>query len=395
MDDLKFLSSERVKNFIRENEQADIQKLILNPPGEFKDRIALIADQIISRKKAKDKLSTWYNCGEAILPPPLSLEQSSSTLTAHYKSGLLSGDRLIDLTGGMGVDLLALSARFREVSYVEQSEWLCELFRHNSPLFTDSAIRIHHQSAEAFLEDFRGKATFFMDPARRDDQSKKRVFLFDDCSPNVLSLLPLLRLKARQVLIKAAPMIDISLGIRQLENVTAVHVVSVRNECKEVLFKLDFEYRRAEPPEIVCINLTNQGEERLVFRLDMEKTIDPPVANPMQYLYDPNAAILKAGAFRTLTAHFPIQKLAPNTHLYTSDRFIEGFPGRIFEVMTTNAGKADLNSLKQANILTRNYPLRPEAIRKKYKLKDGGELFLIGCRDMNGRSILILGRRLR
>ena len=252
--DRRVYQTERVKQFISDNLNTDAQKLLLNPPSAFKEHIGFIVDQIISRKKAKTKLPDWYSNLDLIMPPPLSLEQCSSPTTSAYKAGLIQGDVLVDLTGGMGVDTLAFAERFQEVHYVEMNQSIGQVFEHNREVLKKENIQTHHHTSEEFLASFSSKACFFMDPARRDEY-KSRVFRFEDCSPNILELLPQFEQKAQRVLIKAAPMIDISLGIKQLEHVSEVHVVSVKNEVKEVLFLLDFEEPPLQEPIIKCINL--------------------------------------------------------------------------------------------------------------------------------------------
>lgn len=382
MDELSFLASEEVKKFIETHLDSDPQRLLLNPPTNWKEQTPLLADQLISRQKAKNKLPDWYHSQSLIFPPPLSVEQSSSPEAATYKADLLSGSHLVDLTGGMGVDCLALSTRFNNTTYVEQDSWLCRLFAYNQKHLGIGAIEVVHQPAEQFLQTFEGKACFFIDPARRDS-SQKKVFRFEDCIPSMAELLPAFRTHASKVLIKAAPLIDLTQGIRELENVLAIHVVSIRNECKEVLFLLDFGQQAPQIPTIHCVNLANKQSMPFTFTLEEEKQTKIEYADAGNYLYDPNASILKAGAFKSITKRYPVKKLSANTHLYTSDQLIKDFPGRSFKVIDTSLGKSALKALDQLNVITKNHPLKPEEVRKKYGIKDGGEQFLVGFRDQN------------
>ncbi len=232
------LTSEIFAQFVKDHENEDVSKLLLSKAPEGID-LKEAADQILSRRKAKDKLPRWLASRGLVFPPPLSIEQSSSEAAANYKKNILKGDHLVDLTGGMGVDLLTLSDQFSQATHVEIDPWLSEIFAHNSKLLSQNPIAAVNTSAEEFLDSFERKATFFIDPARRDSD-KKKVFLFEDCSPNVVAMLPAFKAKAEKVLVKAAPMIDITLGISQLQYVSEVHVVSVNNECKEVLFLARF-----------------------------------------------------------------------------------------------------------------------------------------------------------
>lgn len=392
MEKIQWIGSLEVSRFIHENLESDINKLLLNPPAEFKENINEIADQIISRRKAKTKLPDWYANQQLVMPPPLSLEQSSSIPTANYKQTLLKGTSLIDLTGGMGIDTIALAENFERTTYVEQDPWLCEIFAHNAKVLSRQHIQVECTSAEQFLESFKGKATFYIDPARRDRQQKK-VFHFENCTPDVTSLLPLFIRKAHQVLIKAAPLIDLTLGIQQLQYVHDVHVVSVKNEVKEVLFLLDFQ-KKPTVPQIHCINLQSD-QPPFEFRFSEEKKAEAHFGPPASYLYDPNSAILKGGAFKLAAVRFGLKKLAPNTHLYTSENFIPGFPGRIFEVVNSNCSKQDVSKIipgGQANVITKNHPMKPEELKKVLKLKDGGNWYVIGYRDQQDRPLLMVGK---
>jgi hypothetical protein len=389
-DRLEILCKPEIRKFIQDNLQSDTNSLLLNPPSEFKEHITLIVDQIISRRKAKTKLPDWFANQDLIMPPPLSLEQCSSKSTAVYKQQFLSGEHLIDLTGGMGIDTIALSENFNFTTYVEQNDWICDVFEFNAKQLGKN-IESLNRNADGVLAELETKAHIFIDPARRDE-NKKQVFHFENCSPNLIELLPLLRQKADKVLVKAAPMIDISLGIQQLKFVSEVHVVSVKNEVKEVLFFLEF--RNTIEPKITCVNLeTNQP--KFTFYISQEKEASATIGAARKYLYDPNASILKAGAFKSVANTYNLIKLGINTHLYSSDDYIENFPGRIFEVVKADCSKKDISQLitdGKANIITKNYPMKPEELKKKFKIKDGGDWFLFGYRDVKNKANLTLSR---
>ncbi|WP_421873897.1 THUMP-like domain-containing protein [Marinoscillum sp.] len=383
---------EEVKQFISDNLNADVQKFLLNPPAEFKEHIEFIVDQIISRRKAKTKLPDWYSNRDLIMPPPLSLEQCSSPATSAYKAGLIQGEVLVDLTGGMGVDTLAFAELYQQVHYVEMNKDLYEVFEHNKKVLGKN-IATYNLTSEAYLNSFSDKACFFVDPARRD-VNKSRVFRFEDCSPNILELLPQFKQKAQQVLVKAAPMIDISLGIKQLDQVREVHVVSLKNEVKEVLFLLDFEREHPNSPIIKCINLESE-QSSFEFKKEEELGARSQMGELKKYLYDPNASILKAGAFRLIGNRFDLTKLGTNTHLYTSDQLIDDFPGRVWEVLATEVNKKSIGRILPmdiANVITKNHPQKPEELKKKLKIKDGGEYFVIGFRDLKDRAQLCIAK---
>lgn len=377
--------------FAREHEEADLTRLLLGQPPPGIDAKAAV-EQIQSRRKARTKLPDWHRTAGIFFPPPLSVEQASSLATARYKAELLHGRHLVDLTGGMGVDVLALAARFRSATYVEADAHLCRVFAHNAPLLSEHPPTVVHADAESFVRDFTGTAAFFVDPARRDD-ARRRVFLFEDCRPDVLALLPRLRGKAQPLMIKASPMIDVSEAIRQLGAVREVHVVSVGGDCKEVLLLVDFAAR--DEPTICCVNLDERsGGQRFDFTFGEERAAAPPLADPGRYLYDPNTSIRKAGAFKSVALRYGLARLAPSTHLYTSDELIRDFPGRTFEI-EAEAGKRTRRELPEgrASVISRNHPLSADRLRQRLRLKDGGAHWVIGFRDGRGRARAVIARR--
>ncbi|MEQ9468805.1 MAG: hypothetical protein RLN88_15455 [Ekhidna sp.] len=394
MDDrLDFLSQDAVKAFIKENQNADPSQLILNPPSGFKEHIKEISSQILARQKAKGKLDSWSGNFDLIMPPPLSIEQASSEATCAYKQQLVSGKTLIDLTGGMGVDCLALSQSFNHTIYVEQQKNLCDLFAQNSNVL-GREIDIVHNSAEAFLNDYHGELeeTFiYLDPARRDDH-KNKVFRIEDCSPDVAELLPKLAEKASKVLIKFSPILDITSIVEAISQTSEVHIVSVKNDCKEILVYIDFSV--VKNPSIRCVNLeSNQPDYR--FDFESEKKQVSSYSNPKTYIYEPNSSVMKAGAFKKVGVEFGLEKLEENTHLYTSDDAISSFPGRTFRVVSADV-KKEISKYApggKINVITRNYPLSAPELKKKWKLKDGGDYFLIAFRNLHSKPQMVIAER--
>ncbi len=387
---IDFLSTKEVVDFIQENVNTDTNQLVLNPPKTFQENIRLIADQIIARRKAKGKLDEWADNYKLIFPPPLSVEQASSKITAEYKRNLIEGDKLIDLTGGIGIDCISLSENFNKTIYVEQSEALCRLFTHNQQVLKKS-ITVVNEEAKKFVGEFKGKATIFIDPARRD-AAKSKVFKLEESSPNILELVPELRKKAIKVLIKLSPLIDIKGTLREIGNIKEVHVVSVKNDCKEVLLLIDFDFEGET--EIHTMNL-GSDQPSFSFSQAEEKASQLHFSNFSRFIYEPNTSILKAGAFKSIAVSYALAKIAPNTHLYTSDRVINEFPGKIFEILSTN-GKKELEEYaidNKINVITRNYTCNATELKKKYKLKDGGENFLIGFRDNHNKPLLIIAKK--
>lgn len=355
--------------------------------------------QIEGRERTADKLPTFASIPDWWYPVRLSCEQCSSELTARYKASLLSPlalgegkeERFLDLTGGYGVDTYFLSEQFIHTDYVEQNEELCRIAAHNFALSQKSkverqklSIAIHNTTAEDFLLSSpcgeAGWGLIFLDPARRDSHGSK-VFRIEDCTPNVVELLPTLLAHSKRLLIKLSPMLDLTQAVTSLSQVNwDIHIVAIKNEVKEVLLL------SGGTGQITTINLA-QKDQAFVFTREEEQHCgldirDGKLAN---YLYEPNAAILKAGAYKLVAQRFGLHKLDVNTHLYTSRQFIENFPGRVWRI-------TEKQNLKQANVLTRNYPLTPEQLKKKLHLRDGGTAFVIGCR-VAGKPTLLYAER--
>ena len=355
--------------------------------------------QIEGRERTADKLPTFASIPDWWYPVRLSCEQCSSELTARYKASLLSPlalgegkeERFLDLTGGYGVDTYFLSEQFTHTDYVEQNEELCRIAAHNFALSQKSnvarqklSIATHNTTAEDVLLSSpcgeAGWGLIFLDPARRDSHGSK-VFRIEDCTPNVVELLPTLLAHSKRLLIKLSPMLDLTQAVTSLSQVNwDIHIVAIKNEVKEVLLL------SGGTGQITTIDLA-QKDQAFVFTREEEQHCgldirDGKLAN---YLYEPNAAILKAGAYKLVAQRFGLHKLDVNTHLYTSRQFIENFPGRVWRI-------TEKQNLKQANVLTRNYPLTPEQLKKKLHLRDGGTAFVIGCR-VAGKPTLLYAER--
>ncbi len=390
------LLRKEVQQFIIDNEHADPFELSLKNKALFGLPTQLIADQIAARKKAKSKLPEWFNTKGIVYPPLLSMEQCSSEETAVHKSKIISGSRLIDLTGGTGVDTFYLSKVFKKVIYVERSDTLCEIAKHNFKILGAENITVINADSEEFIKSYEKKSdAVFIDPARRDESNKK-VFMWSDCEPNIIGLQPQLFTVANQVLIKASPLLDISAGSKDLINVSATHVVSVKNECKEVLFLLD-EHRQTN--NIHATNYTVNGISNFGFTLEEEQSTQAIYSEPKSYLYEPNSSVLKSGAFKILCQRFDVGKLHLNSHLYTSEDFIPDFPGRIFMINhVTRYNKKELLKLipdKKANITTRNFPEEVAAIRKKTGIKAGGNTYLYATTVLSDQKVMLICTKAR
>jgi hypothetical protein len=394
------LSSLEVQSFIRHHELADISELLLKHRRFQNVPMALIAEQIVARKKAKEKLPTYYQTDSIIYPPMLSVEQCSSEQTAYFKSTLAETlvkhkETCLDLTGGFGVDSFFFNKIFQQVHYVEPNERLLEIARHNHRLLKADSIVHHHLHAEEFLRSNNQNFDFiYIDPSRRVSGNRK-VFSFTDCEPDITVLLPNILEITGHVLIKASPLLDLQRGWKSLLSVKGIFVIAVENECKEVLFYCEKNF--TGEPVIEAIHLSRGNiSNRLHFTSSSERSATPMYSQPLLFLYEPNVAILKAGAFKTVGTRYNLFKIHPHTHLYTSETLDSNFPGRIFRIIAHV--KPDSKSLGgyfpqgKANIMTRNYPLTVKDLRNKTRLNDGGDSFLIGFSGSEKKFLVVAER---
>lgn len=343
--------------------------------------------QVEGRERTADKLPTFATIEDWWYPVRLSCEQCSSELTARYKASLVSGEKMVDLTAGYGVDTYFLSEKFQQADYVEQNAELCRIAAHNFSL-QKSAISIQNCTAEAFLASAGQYDLIFLDPARRDSHGGK-VFRLADCTPNIVELLPSLLQHGKRLMLKLSPMLDISQAIKELSAVNwDIHVIAIKNEVKEVLLLSE------GTGKITAIDLA-EPEKAFVFTRKEEQDCPSGIEDwrlnieDFTYLYEPNAAILKAGAYKLVAERFGLQKLDVNTHLYASDTLIEKFPGRVWKIKEIINHKF---AIINANVICRNYPITPEQLKKKLHLRDGGTAFVIGCR-VNGKTTLFYAER--
>lgn len=393
--------TQQQKEFIRQNEHKDVRELALKlDKTKYRELdVEFVLKQISGRQTAKGKLPIWFANDEIIYPVHLSLEQASSEATAKYKASLIpDGNKaLVDLTGGMGVDFAFLSQRFVKSVYVEQNRELCDIAKHNFEVLGLQNVVIENSTSESYLEKTSEMDVIFLDPSRRDDIGRK-VVRIEDCSPNILEIQDLLLKKSKLILVKFSPMLDISLTVKSLKNVKEVHVVSVENECKELLFLLS---SKAETTTYITVDLDkNRDIEKSYFTLEEEQDVEISYANTIEkYLYEPNASILKAGGFKSVAKQFDIKKLHASSHLYTFDTPIQDFPGRVFEVKnwftpSKKNIKSFLSETKKANITVRNFPMSVTEIRKKTGLKEGGGVYLFATTLVNGEKVWVLCRKI-
>ena len=390
------ISSETLR-FIEENVRADVRSLALQAKKYPQVDMAMAVVQIAGRQIAEAKVPSWYHTEGLLYPKHLSMEQCSSEATAIYKAGLVEGDSFADLTGGFGIDCSFLSRKFKQADYVERQAELCELAKHNFPLLGLS-IGVHNEDGVEYLKQMQPVDCLFLDPARRDGHGGKTVAIAD-CEPDVSALEDLLVEKAKKVMVKLSPMLDLSLALKHLKYVREVHIVSVNNECKELLLILQKE---SASPDITihCEHIVNASEHQsFSFTQEQERTSDCPLATEVgAYLYEPNASILKAGAYRSLTQTYACKKLHASSHLYTSEQFIEDFPGRRFRVEAVSGfGKKELKEflqgMEKANLTIRNFPSSVADLRKRLKLKEGGEDYVFATTLADESKVMIKCRK--
>lgn len=384
--------SQSTIEFIRAHSRDDVRLLALQAPRYPDVDMPAAIVQIAGRQAAANKIPSWQSIEELWYPRHLSMEQCSSEMTAQYKSTLADGETLTDLTGGFGIDCAFMASRFRKVSYVERQEELCEIAKHNFPLLGLKHIMVYNEDGVAHLQKMEPVDCIFIDPARRNEHGGKTIAI-SDCEPDVEELEELLLSKGKQIIIKLSPMLDLTLALKSMKHVREVHVISVNNECKELLLIIGNEPSQLIP--IHCINLTPKEKQTFTFTREEELTSECLYTKELgKYLYEPNASILKAGAFRSIASRYEVKKLHPNSHLYTSDLWIENFPGRSFLItgqcsFNKKEIKETIGELKKANITVRNFPATVAEIRKRTKLSDGGEVYLFATTLSNEQKVFI------
>ena len=377
-----------VQDYIQKNLTADVNQIALAKSAFEGITSAELATQITAKKKAEKKLPTWFKTANIYYPPVLSIEQTSSEITARYKSKLVRGNSLIDVTGGFGVDAYYFSKSAGQVTHCEINSELSAIAQHNAKALKAAHIDFKATDGIAYVNTTEKHFdTIYVDPARRAEKGK--VFMLKDCSPDVVSILDTLLEKSARIIIKAAPLLDISAGLSELKQVSEIHIVSVKNECKELLWVIDRGFDGIT--QIIAVTL-NEIEKVFSFYRSLAQA---PVSFsagllPSDYLYEPDAALLKSGAFNLIGSTYDLSKLHPQTQLYISGSINKDFPGRIFkiEAILTTAELKKAGNLT-GNVIVRNYPAKPEDLVKKYKIKADKDQFLIFTKVANGENIVL------
>lgn len=384
----KALLKPKIQEFIRKNLRSDLTGLVLKGSPFIEVSPAELAMQISGLKTAKKKLPTWFDTANIYFPPKLNLEQTSSEITAKYKASHIHGERLIDLTGGFGIDDHFFAESFKEVVYCEINEELAEIAKHNFKQLKKDNIQVIPGDGIKTLEmSDKNFDVIYADPARRDDQGGK-VFKLADCLPNIPANLELLLSKTDRILIKTSPLLDITAGLEELKYVSEIHIVAVNNEVKELLWFMYKDFSGS--PQIKTINFNKSQIE--VFSGSMKDKPELNLSLPKKYLYEPNAAIMKSGLFEILAEKTQTYKLHKNSHLFTSEE-LKKFPGRVFEVIDIKDFKPSLLKkefkFKKANVTTRNFPENVSGLRKLFKLKDGGDRYLFFTTNSEDKKIVL------
>ena len=426
--------NEKTWKFIREHADEDVRKVALLGTKDPEVDLKMALQQIAGRQTARKKLPTWAEMEGIIYPPHLNMEQCSSELTARYKAELVMGDecsvlddsaKFVDMTGGFGVDFYWIakaisqhpSPNTQQLIYIEQNETLCAIAQHN---FAQLGLNCTAYCCDTttYLTKMPHACLVFLDPARRNEHGG-RTYGIADCSPNVLELLPMLMEKADRMLLKLSPMLDWRKAVDDLTQqgaqVHSVHIVSVDNECKELLIQVTNNKGERKNDavgalQVICVNLLSNGERQVLtfggqspyttHTQDSPRQSDSQFSIPnSQFLYEPNASIMKAGYFAELEQRYPVRQVAHNSHLFLSTDNIDGFPGRTFEIQAISSmNKKEINqkltAVESANIAVRNFPMSADQLRKKLKLKDGGNTYIFATTMSDGEHKLFICRKI-
>lgn len=385
----KLILNTGVQDFIENNLNTDIVSVLLQKQVFEGVSQKELATQLEAKKKSRSKLPTWFATPKVYYPNKLNIEQTSSEGAAEYKSRLVSGKNLLDLTGGFGVDSFYFAKKMECVFHCEKNAKLSEIAAYNFTVLGAQNIKAYTGDGLQFLTvSNRHYDWIYVDPSRRHDV-KGKVFLLKDCEPNLPEKLSLLFSKSKNVLIKTSPLLDIKQGISELEYIKEIHVVAIQNEVKELLFVL--EHKCSNDIVVNTINLNKDIVQEFSFELEKESVVEVTYQLPQAFLYEPNSAILKSGGFKSIGVEFELHKLHQHSHLYTSDKLLD-FPGRCFKIeKVLPYTKKNLQSYrnKKVNITTRNFPVSVADLRKKFKLKDGGEDYLFFSKNHLDDLIII------
>ena len=389
-----------LRDFIQEHMNDDTAELLLAARKYLGIDVPFAVEQIEARRRLKGKLPEWYGNADLIMGGRVPAEQCSSEQTARYKRSIIEGQSLCDMTGGMGVDFWYMSEGMERAIYTERSEWLCEVAKHNFQMLQTLRPEYVIRCGDGRKLPIPSVDVIYLDPARRAGDGS-RVYAMEECEPNIVEWQDELLQHAKTVLVKLSPMVDLTDVMRKLKGVTEVHIVAVKNECKEVLVKQAYalgDFPHAECVTMHCVDFVGEKVIHYTTKFPDEMDVLVSAGGVKHYLYEPDVTLMKAQAFGSLCHRFNVRQLEIGTHLMTSDEFIPDFPGRIFEVeekipFSSKVLKGLKKAISQANIATRNFMLTADELRKKTGIKDGGEVYLFGAKVKDVGQMLLKCRK--
>ena len=380
------LIQQEVQEYIK-NYRQELSRLAFSGSPFSQVSTKELLQQIQSRQKAKAKLPTWFDTPCIIYPAKLNLEQTSSEATAAYKQQIVEGNTLADITGGFGIDSYYFAQNFKQVSHFEIQEHLYHIVTHNLKHLPNKRFKSQLKDGLKAIED-KTFDVIYADPSRRH-HSKGKVFFLEDCEPNIPKNIDYLLQRCKTLVVKTSPMLDISVALKALQHVSQIHIVALQNEVKEVLWKLNKE--SVNTPEVHTVNISNTRTQKFSFMWGSEAKAH--FSSPLTYLYEPNAAILKSGAFNQVCQVFDLFKLHKHSHLYTSHELID-FPGRRFtieKVIPYSKKQMRLGiDFNKANISVRNFPETVAKLQEKWKLQQGGNRYLFFTTIENDKKIVLI-----
>lgn len=393
--------NEATLEFIRIHADEDVRQLAFLGKKNPEVDMAYALDQIAGRQKARVKIPSWASIDGIVYPPHISMEQCSSEQTARYKARIAgNGEKIVDLTAGFGVDMAFMSAGFKQAVHVEMQPQLCAISSENYKCLGLNHVQVVCSDGVGYLHQMEHADLIFIDPARRD-QHGARTYGIADCTPNVLEIIDEMLQKADRVMIKLSPMLDWQKAVSDIGRVSEVHIVSVANECKELL--LEVKNGKGEKVKVFCVN------DDQVFSYEIGEphpltpsplhSFTPSPLHSFTFLYEPNASVMKAGCFNLISHRFGITQPDANSHLFLSDKLVEGFPGRGFVIervstMNKRELKDALAGIDKANVAVRNFPLSVADLRKRLKLKDGGDVYIFATTDAKKGHLVMVCRKI-
>lgn len=393
--------NEATLEFIRIHADEDVRQLAFLGKKNPEVDMAYALDQIAGRQKARVKIPSWASIDGIVYPPHISMEQCSSEQTARYKARIAgNGEKIVDLTAGFGVDMAFMSAGFKQAVHVEMQPQLCAISSENYKHLGLNHVQVVCNDGVGYLHQMEHADLIFIDPARRD-QHGARTYGIADCTPNVLEIIDEMLQKADRVMIKLSPMLDWQKTVADVGNVSQVHIVSVGNECKELL--LEVKKGKDEKVKVFCVNddqvFSYEIGETHPFTPSPLHSFTPSPLHSFTFLYEPNASVMKAGCFNLISHRFGITQPDANSHLFLSDKLVEGFPGRRFVIervstMNKRELKEALAGIDKANVAVRNFPLSVADLRKRLKLKDGGDVYIFATTDAKKGHLVMVCRKI-